>query len=257
MKDVEYEQSINELLDKPLDYLFSEGTIQLWLNENKIIYDSLESKKHIQSKDIRYYISKEYKFYSLFKEIIKVSKSYKNEAYFKNELLIYDRIKTNESELNIWLKNQYLDKGERQSLFNNLFMDNRELSGYSFTTNNPYLLSVNPLEFESSKKFISILERSKKVKITGTVEQVLELVQCSYYEEEIGDTIISGSDGFNKKTIILKSTDDKKHLVKFIQGKTKLLDEIEIGEKVIMYTELISEKSEYSQVSICWDLIKQ
>lgn len=249
----EYNQSLNELLDKPNDFLYSEGTIQGWLANNQIYYETLKEGNHSHLSEYRYLLSIEYKYLEVYKLLIKVAKAFQNEVYFKNELSVYSSIKNNVEELNLWLKKHYLDENRKQSTFDSLFMDNRELIGYRFSTEHPVSLNINPKSFECTLKFIYIIERSKKVKIQGIVKEVFKLDNIPAVYQEDGPL---KRPSYLKKNIVIESKDYNEYFIKFIQGKVQLINDIKVEDEITVYAELRGGKfnSEYQNQLFGWDI---
>jgi hypothetical protein len=182
-------------------------------------------------------------FLDTYETLENVIELYANETYYKEQIVAYNKVKNNVSELNNWLATQYLDTGKQQSDFKILFGDNRELIDYSFKIHFPLSLNLSLIvdgnEFQYSLQFLNILERSKKIIIIGviTLFSDLEVFEESRITE--GD-YIRIRPAFKRQKIVVSTNDEhlNEHLIIFRNGKTELLKDVSIGQKIKVFASL-------------------
>jgi len=208
----------------------------------------------------------EYQFIDLFERLQEVSICHRNETYFKEQLALYDEVKNNVSELNNWLATHYLGAGEQQSKFGALFFDNRELTDYNFNIYLPISLKlsivVDATEFQYSLQFLNILERSKKMIITGIVKLIDDI---EIFEERriSNEKFTRVRPAFKRQKVVISTNDEhlNEHLIRFVNGKTELLKDVSLGQKIKVFTSLRGGEwedengvKEYRNSLLGWDV---
>ena len=264
-------QSLENLKSLTKDNTYSIVKIEWWLLKYKGEYqytnsviDAIPSSFTYPRISPKY--QEEFNFKDLYERLEEVSICYKNETHFKEQLAVYNKVKNNVSELNNWLATHYLDAGKQQSKFRILFADNRELIDYSFKIHLPTSLNLSVIveanEFQYSLQFLNILERSKKILISGVVKLITDL---EVFEER---RITEGnytriSPAFKRQKIVISTNDEhlNEHLIRFVNGKTELLKEVKVGRKIKVYTSLRGgewenehKELEYKHSLLGWDI---
>jgi hypothetical protein len=123
-----------------------------------------------------------------------------------------------------------------------LFGDNRELIDYSFKIHFPLPLNLSVIvdgnEFQYSLQFLNILERSKKIIIIGVIILIsdLEVIEESRIEVDY----IRIRPAFKRQKIVVSTNDEhlNEHLIIFRNGKTELLKDVSIGQKIKVFASL-------------------
>lgn len=191
-----------------------------------------------------------------------VSVCYRNEAYFNNQLELYDEVSNNVTELNSWLDIHKLIVPKEQSIFMGLFADIRGVKGYNYELRLPlgldFTMKVNPIDFQSTLRFLDIIERSKKVIIIGTVKyfESIEVI-----EEKITKTkeYTSTSPTYKRQDIVVSANNSQnnEHLIRFLYGKIELLKDVYVGQMVKVYLELCGGVLENEKgTREYWNLLK-
>lgn len=208
----------------------------------------------------------EFQLKDLYELLEEVLTCYKDEAYFKIQLTTYQEISSNAMALSSWLETHKLTPSKEQSKFKWLFADNREVTGYNLKLNLPigldFTMVVNPLDFHYSIKFLDIIDRSEKLEFVGIVKLIKPI---DFFEKIVTTTkeITSTRPAYQRQDIVIAVDDshNSQHQIKFFNGKTSLLKNIYVGQKVKVHVELrggVSEKSdgvkEYWTLLRGWDI---
>jgi len=208
----------------------------------------------------------EFQLKDLYELLEEVSVCHRNEAYFKKQLALYDEVSNNVTELSSWLESHKLTASEEQIRFLDFFADNRELSGYRskviMPSNLDFSIRINLIEFEYTLRFLDIVERSGKLVLTGIVKLVKEV---EFLEEIVTKTkeCTSTRPAYQRQHVVIATNDAHRneHLIRFVHGKTELLKDITVGQKVKVYTDLrggeLEKESgvkEYWNSLIGWDI---
>lgn len=237
--------SITEFKSLFVDDIISVTKIQWWLL--KYESDYLEIKDSFINKEFEYVFyrirgkdQEEFSFIDLFEKLQEVSDCHKNEKYFKDELEVYDTIKNDVTKLNSWLENHSLDTKGRQSEFRMLFSDNSELLGYNFNIEIKSIgFKIKIEDFHYSLRFLNVIEKFKKIVIIGVVSRINNLEDFKEIKTTVGDSVITRP-AFKRQEIILSTNDEhlNEYLIRFVNGKTELLKNIDIGQTVKIYVDL-------------------
>ena len=172
---------IEELKSLSDNGIYKRGKLEWWLlkyeEEYKYYYNDKETRSTMrityradassQRKESIDLLNKINVFLYTYEVLGKVTKFYRNELHFKDEIKRYNSIKNNVKELDSWLKTHELDKNKKYAAFVNLFENTRTVSGYRFDILYPFSLPLkirlDELEFKYTLQFLKILERSKKM----------------------------------------------------------------------------------------------
>ncbi|WP_158635208.1 DUF3127 domain-containing protein [Formosa maritima] len=199
--------------------------------------------------------SKEAQFLDLYEALSKVLEFYKEEAYYKDKLEVYDLVKNNVEQLNAWFELHKIDNSYKYNQFVSLFQNNSTISGFKLEIGYPLSLPVkvklDESEFHYTLKFLELLERSSKIEIIGVIEtiNILEVIKLNQYQVYNRQSIVVYVDDFNQSKL----------LVRFLKGKIGLLDKLKVGQKVKVYADLTGGRNEtdkqgYSLSLAGWDI---
>jgi len=185
----------------------------------------------------------EFQLKDLYELLEEVSVCHGNEVYFEEQLELYDEVSNNVTKRNSWLERHKLNPSEEQTKFINQFADSREVTGCNFELSLPlgldFTMKVNPIDFESTLRFLDIIERSKKIVIIGKVEHVdnIEVI-----EEKTTKTkeFTSTSPVYKRQAIVVSTNNNQynEYLIRFLHGKIGLLKGVTVGKKVKVYADL-------------------
>lgn len=208
----------------------------------------------------------EFQLKNLYELLEEVSACHRNEAYFKEQLELYDEVSNNVTELSSWLESHKLTPSEEQIRFLDFFADNRELSGYRsrviMPSNLDFSIKINLIDFQYTLRFLDIVERSGKLVLTGVVKLIKDV---EFLEEIVTKTkeFTSARPAYQRQHIVIATNDahNNEYLIRFVYKKTELLKEVTVGQKVKVYTdlrggELEKERGvkEYWNSLIGWDI---
>ncbi|HTO16627.1 MAG TPA: DUF3127 domain-containing protein [Edaphocola sp.] len=213
--------------------------IELWLENHKNLHNDtiklLEDKRESLKLDsVELLINKEFKV--LYGKLDILSRLYKKEAYFKQQLEDYNDFKDSVSKLKNWFEYQAENRNEYQ-LFSSVFYDNREHTHYCLKLDD---LALNPKDFKHTLKYLSIIESSKAIEFVGTVIRIQDL--------ETFDKTKSRRE-FTKRNLIL-SIDDfvcSEYQVSFTNGRIIELDNISEGDLVKVSARLTGGEGESAE----------
>ncbi len=267
------DSSIKELKNLSENNTYSISKIEWWLLKYRGEYQNGNSVINAIPSSFTYprispKYQEEFNFKDLYERLEEVSICYKNETHFKEQLAVYNKVKNNVSELNNWLATHYLDAGKQQSKFRMLFADNRELIDYSFKIHLPTSLNLSVMvdanEYQYSLQFLNILERSKKIVISGVVKLITDLEVFEERRITEGDyTRIRPA--FKRQKIVISTNDEhlNEHLIRFVNGKTELLKDVSVGQKIKGFISLRGgewenehKELEYRHSLLGWDIEK-
>lgn len=266
---MKYSAQLEELKSLSKDGIYSIDKICWWLLKYEEEYQRINSI--ISSIPGRYpsftpKYQDEFNLKDLYKSLEEVSVCYTNETYFEEQLKVYNEVKNNVSELENWLATNYLDIGGQQCKFTILFGDTRELTDYSFKIHLPRALNLSVIVdskgFQYTLQFLNILERSKKIIIKGVVKQIEALEIFEEREIRKGDYTTTRAAYKTQKIIIsTNDADHNEHLIRFINGKTELLKEVNVGQEIKVYATLRgvekeneNKELEYRHRLLGWDI---
>ncbi|CAM4173362.1 DUF3127 domain-containing protein [Flavobacterium antarcticum] len=233
--------------------------LETWLSKydaeyrhQKAIYNSLKENGSIPL------LSESFKDESIFvlgyeivQEVVECSK---DEPFFKEQIEIYEAIKNDVTKLSLWLQEHYLETDGKQSRLRKSFQDTRRISGYDFTVTFIFGPLKNvPLEiseWEYTAKFLDVIERSKKIQLTGIVQHIndVEVIQQNSTNRRTQSIVIDPQD-CNLSTF----------QISFYEDKVQLLDKIEVGQKVKVLVQLYGRKdkknkSKHYHGLLGWDI---
>jgi hypothetical protein len=178
MKFIEIIEELKSLSDNGL---FKRSKIEWWLLKYKEDYQHYYNDKETRSKmKITYradasphskesidLLNKINVFLDTYEVLDKVSEFYRNEQYFKDEVVFYNSIKDNNKEQISWSRKHELDKTNKYGEFVSLFQNTSTLSGYGFEILYPFSLPLkirlDESEFKYTLKFLEILKSFKKM----------------------------------------------------------------------------------------------
>ena len=185
----------------------------------------------------------EFQLKDLYELLEEVSACHRNEAYFKKQLELYDEISNNVTELSAWLESHKLTPSEEQIRFLDFFADNRELSGYRskviMPSNLDFSIRINLIEFEYTLRFLDIIKGSEKLVFIGVVKLIKDV---EFLEEIVTKTkgFTSTRPAYKRQHVVIATNDAHRneYLIRFVHGKTELLKDITVGQKVKVFTDL-------------------
>jgi len=100
-------------------------------------------------------------FLDTYEVLDKVSEFFRNELYFKDEVVFYNSIKNDLKQLNSWLEIHELDKANKYAEFVSLFQNTSTLSGYGFEIFYPFSLPIkiklDESDFKYTLRYLEIL----------------------------------------------------------------------------------------------------
>ena len=233
--------------------LYRKDSIQYWLLKHRIIYKTLNKdidtlNKEFPNSYIRnYYAFKdESKFLDTYEVLLEVLKCYKKELYFKEQIVFYNDIKDNGAHFNSWLSKKKVSENKFISQFNQMFQNTTMPSGYEFIIRYPFFLPVNikldESDFKHTLQFLEILEMSRRLQFIGDISTIndLELFEKKTTKTNEG---VSYRRAYKRQIITMISNDVQttKLKVKFLDGKTVLLKDLKVGQRVKVYADIIEQ----------------
>jgi hypothetical protein len=174
--------SIVELENLSENSIYKRDKIEWWLLKYDEVYKYYYNDKETRSKmKITYradasshrkesidLLNKINVFLDTYEVLDKVSEFYRNELYFKDEVVFYKSIKDDIKEQNSWLEIHELGKVNKYDEFISLFQNTSKSSGYEFEILYPFSLPLkirlDESEFKYTLKFLEILKSLKKMK---------------------------------------------------------------------------------------------
>ncbi|WP_159022266.1 DUF3127 domain-containing protein [Formosa sp. L2A11] len=191
--------------------------------------------------------TKESQFLELYEILNKVMGFCNEEAYYKDQLDVYDSVKNNVEQSKKWFEIHKTDRKHKYSEFECLFQDTSTPCGFNFEVGFPLSVKFKKSEFQYTLKFLEIIEMSSKVEIIGVVEiiNVLEFIKLNEHHV------------YNRKTIVVYVDDfnDSKLLVRFVKGKIGLLDNVKVGQKIKVYADLTGGENEFDKLGYSLSLL--
>ncbi len=207
-------------------------TIDLWLKKHNQFYNStIEFMKKNTLNSVESLTRKEFEV--LYGKLSILSLLHQKEAYFKEQINTYNKIKDSVSKLNEWFNYQYKNKDKYQ-LFSSVFYDNRELSHFKLKFDE---LILSPSDFKYTLQFMKIIEDSKAITFEGTIKTI--------YDVEVHNKTKTAR-AYTKQKIVL-SIDDfccSEYQVTFTDGRIKNLDNLIEGQYVKVFARLTSGQIE-------------
>ncbi|WP_298767339.1 DUF3127 domain-containing protein [uncultured Polaribacter sp.] len=253
-------KSIIELENLSDKGIYKRDKIEWWLMKHENEYQTLlrffdELKSIVKSPRNLTKYAKQSQFLDMYEVLLKVTAFYRNEVYFKEQIEVYDLVKKDIDQLNNWLEIHKTDKKHQYEEFVSLFQDNSLISNYNLTLLYPLSLplkvKLDELDFYNVLKFLEILEKSNKIEINGAIEDIndLEVVKLNKYQTYSRQTVVVSNDDMHQSKL----------LIRFLKGKTDLLSNLKVGQKVKVYADLLGGKDEsnkqgYSLSLLGWSI---
>lgn len=173
-----YVESIEELKLLSDEGLFKKSKIEWWLLKYSEDYQLFENDVFTpmrityradapaEHKEKINLLNELRTFVNTYKVLDKVSVFYRAEAYFKEEVVIYNKIKNDSNKLKTWLVKQKFIENDKYSEFENLFQDNRTLSGYKldvlYPLGIPIKITLQESDFKHTLQYLKVLNTLKK-----------------------------------------------------------------------------------------------
>ncbi len=235
--------------------------INLWIYKYEFVYN--QAITSIRSKNSFPRLLEQnrqaYEFIDFYELLKKISLCSENEMFFKEQLSIYDKIKNNVTKLNNWLNIQHQDNEKKQNLFNDVFYDNRELTDYNFTISSS--LIIDHLEFKYSLQYLRLLKKANMIEIIGEVKQINK-VEIFEQKNKFSSTSCLITPKYTKQKILIATKDVHHNIfqITFLNGKTALINNVFLGQKVKIYVDLRGgyiqkgERKDYYTNPLGWDL---
>lgn len=206
--------------------------IEIWLEKHKDFYNkTVELLKKNNLNSVELLITKEFEI--LYGKLSILSLLHQKEAYFKEQIQTYNKIKDSVSKLKEWFAFQHENKKEYQ-LFSSVFYDSRALVHYALKLEE---LRLNPEDFKHTLKYLSIIEDSKALAFKGIIKSISYL---EVYEKT------NTSRAYSKRKIVL-SIDDfccSEYQISFSDERVKHLDNLSVGQFVKVYARLTGGATE-------------
>ncbi len=245
--------------------IYKKDKIEWWLlkyeEEYNYLFNVLEAEKvnFTHPRNLSKY-KEEAQFLDTYEVLLKVSKFYRNEAFFKGQVELYNSIRDSEAQLSSWLETSKLVEGERYKEFISLFQNTAKLSGYEFVIRYPFSLPVSikldETDFKETLHFLEILEMSEKIQVIGTICLINDL---EVFEKKITKTDEGESyrRAFTRRNLIIYTDDayGSELLIKFMDEKTHLLKNLKIGQSVKVYVDLTGGKNESDKLGYSLSLL--
>ncbi|PWI29759.1 hypothetical protein DI383_08345 [Flavobacteriaceae bacterium LYZ1037] len=198
--------------------------IELWLEKYKNLYnDTLqllgEKGGALKLDSVGLLVNREFEV--LYGKLDVLSRLYKKEDYFKQQLDDYNDVKDSVSKLKNWFTYQAENKNEYQ-LFSSVFYDNRELSHYRLELDE---LALNPEDFKYTLKFMEIIEDAQAIEFKGTIKLINDL---EVFEK-------TKTRRASSRRIMVLTIDDfycSEYQISFSDGRVKHLDNLNEGQYV-------------------------
>tara|TARA_R110002051_G_scaffold199848_1_gene266837 strand:+ start:230354 stop:231247 length:894 start_codon:yes stop_codon:yes gene_type:complete len=214
-------------------------TIELWLERYRGFYDDvvtiLEDKRYASKlNSIEVLMKKDFEV--LYGKLDILSRLYKKEAYFRQQLDNYNGVKDSVMKLENWFSYQVENKNEYQ-LFSSVFYDSRELTHYRLELDE---LTLNPEDFKYTLKYMGIIEEAKAIHFEGKIKSIDDLEVYKKTEN---------TRAYTRRKIVL-SIDDfccSEFQVVFTDGRVKHLDNLSVGQFVKVFARLTGGELQNSE----------
>ncbi|MCH3883498.1 DUF3127 domain-containing protein [Tenacibaculum aquimarinum] len=253
-------KSLKELGNLSDKGIYKRDKVEWWLMKYEDKHQTLlrffdELKSIVKSPRSLTKYANQSQFLDMYEVLLKVTEFYRNEDYFKEQIGIYNLVKNDLGQLESWLEIHKTDKKHKYREFVSLFQDNSTISNYNLTILYPLSLPVkvklDELDFYHVLRFLEILEKSNKIQINGAIEIINELEDVKLNKHQI----------YRRQTLIVSVKDihQSKLPIRFLKGKTELLTNLKVGQKVKVYADLLGGKDEsnkqgYSLSLLGWSI---
>lgn len=243
-----------ELRKLSTNNVYNQNIIESWLFKYDSFYHELynrikvfENKCNTQHIRNHKMFLMEGKFLDTYEVFMEVLECYKKESCYKEQIEIYNiNGEEDKASLDKWLRNHKLVESKFISQFNQMFQNTTTPSGYEFIIRYPFFLPVDikldESDFKHTLQFLEILERSNRLQFIGDISAIndLELFEKKTTKTNEG---VSYRREYKRRIINITSNDVQgtELKVKFMDGKTALLEDLKVGQRVKLYADIIEQ----------------